>query len=87
MSEYSERHNRWMETLFPPEIPANVLGEAVAGAGLKQLRIAETEKYAHVTFFLNGGREAPFAGEQRILVPVAQSRDLRPATANVGAEN
>ena len=80
MSEYSEQHNRWMETLFPPEIPANVLGEAVAGAGLKQLRIAETEKYAHVTFFLNGGREAPFAGEQRILVPSPKvaTYDLQP---------
>ena len=80
MSEYSERHNRWMETLFPPEIPANVLGEAVAGAGLKQLRIAETEKYAHVTFFLNGGREAPFAGEERILVPSPKvaTYDLQP---------
>ena len=80
MSEYSEQHNRWMETLFPPKIPANVLGEAVAGAGLKQLRIAETEKYAHVTFFLNGGREAPFAGEQRILVPSPKvaTYDLQP---------
>ena len=80
MSEYSERHSRWMETLFPPKIPANVLGEAVAGAGLKQLRIAETEKYAHVTFFLNGGREAPFTGEQRILVPSPKvaTYDLQP---------
>ena len=80
MSEYSERHNRWMETLFPPKIPANVLGAAVAGAGLKQLRIAETEKYAHVTFFRNGGREAPFAGEQRILVPSPKvaTYDLQP---------
>ena len=80
MSEYSEQHNRWMETLFPPAIPANVLGEAVAGAGLKQLRIAETEKYAHVTFFLNGGREAPFAGERRILVPSPKvaTYDLQP---------
>ena len=80
MSEYSGQHNRWMETLFPPKIPANILGEAVAGAGLKQLRIAETEKYAHVTFFLNGGREAPFAGEQRILVPSPKvaTYDLQP---------
>ncbi len=80
MSEYSVQHNRWMETLFPPEIPADVLGETVAGAGLKQLRIAETEKYAHVTFFLNGGREAPFAGEERILVPSPKvaTYDLQP---------
>ncbi len=80
MSEVSGRHNAWMDTLFPPEAPANVLGEAVAAAGLKQLRIAETEKYAHVTFFLNGGREAPFAGEERILVPSPKvaTYDLQP---------
>ena len=80
MSEYSARHNKWIDTLFPPEAPANVLGEAVADAGLKQLRIAETEKYAHVTFFLNGGREAPFAGEARILVPSPRvaTYDLQP---------
>lgn len=80
MSEVSERHSRWMDTLFPPETPANVLGDAVADSGLKQLRIAETEKYAHVTFFLNGGREAPFAGEERILVPSPKvaTYDLQP---------
>ncbi len=47
----------------------NLLGEVVANAGRRQLRAAETEKYAHVTYFLNGGRETPFAGEDRILVP------------------
>lgn len=80
MSEYSERHNNWMDTLFPPDVPARVLGEVVADAGLTQLRIAETEKYAHVTFFLNGGREAPFAGEARILVPSPRvaTYDLQP---------
>ena len=50
------------------ELPSS-LGELVSAAGLRQLRIAETEKYAHVTYFFNGGREAPFAGEDRILVP------------------
>ena len=50
---------------FPPERPSQTLGEVVSGAGLSQLRIAETEKYAHVTFFLNGGREEPFPGEDR----------------------
>jgi 2,3-bisphosphoglycerate-independent phosphoglycerate mutase len=56
------------------------LGEVVAKAGLKQLRIAETEKYAHVTFFLNGGREALFDGEERILVPSPKvaTYDLQP---------
>ncbi|WP_292363459.1 alkaline phosphatase family protein, partial [Methylophaga sp. UBA1464] len=54
---------------FPPEKLNNLLGECIANVGLKQLRIAETEKYAHVTFFFNGGRDAPYEGEDRILVP------------------
>lgn len=54
---------------FPPQVLQNVLGEVIAGAGLKQLRIAETEKYAHVTFFFNGGVEEPFPGEDRLLIP------------------
>ena len=80
MSEISAQHNEWMDTLLPPDVPANVLGETIAGAGLKQLRIAETEKYAHVTFFLNGGRETPFAGEERILIPSpgVATYDLQP---------
>lgn len=53
---------------FPPETYSNTLGEVVSKAGLKQLRIAETEKYAHVTYFLNCGHEEPFAGEDRMLV-------------------
>ncbi|MBS4032809.1 MAG: 2,3-bisphosphoglycerate-independent phosphoglycerate mutase [Clostridiales bacterium] len=54
---------------FPPEHPENTLGEVLANAGLTQLRIAETEKYAHVTFFFSGGSEKYFAGEERILIP------------------
>lgn len=54
---------------FPKEEPRNVLAEVVSNAGLTQLHVAETEKYAHVTFFFNGGREAPFPGETRCLVP------------------
>lgn len=54
---------------FPKTEPRNVLAEVVSDAGLTQLHIAETEKYAHVTFFFNGGREEPFPGEKRILVP------------------
>jgi 2,3-bisphosphoglycerate-independent phosphoglycerate mutase len=54
---------------FPPESYRNILGEVVAAAGLRQLRIAETEKYAHVTFFFNGGNETPFPGEDRVLIP------------------
>lgn len=65
---------------FPPETMKNVLGEVMANLGLKQLRIAETEKYAHVTFFFNGGAEAPFDGEDRILIksPQVATYDLQP---------
>ena len=69
MAEYSDDLNTLMTQLFPAENVTGTLGEIVAGRGLKQLRIAETEKYAHVTFFLNGGRETQFDGEDRILVP------------------
>ncbi len=80
MTEYSSDHTAWMHTLFPPEDLKHIFGEEVANAGLKQLRIAETEKYAHVTFFFNGGREAVFAGEERILVPSPKvaTYDLQP---------
>ena len=54
---------------FPPEQPENTLGEYLSRLGMTQLRIAETEKYAHVTFFFNGGREAELAGEDRVLIP------------------
>ena len=66
--------------LFDKENVENTLGEYVASKGLKQLHIAETEKYAHVTFFLNGGRETPYEGEDRILVPSPKvaTYDLQP---------
>ncbi|MEM1412354.1 MAG: 2,3-bisphosphoglycerate-independent phosphoglycerate mutase [Pseudomonadota bacterium] len=65
---------------FPPETLPDLLGEVVARAGLSQLRIAETEKYAHVTFFMNGGQETPFEGEERILIPSPKvaTYDLQP---------
>lgn len=65
---------------FPPEVIVNTLGEVVANAGLKQLRIAETEKYAHVTYFFNGGRETKSEGETHELVPSPQvaSYDMKP---------
>jgi 2,3-bisphosphoglycerate-independent phosphoglycerate mutase len=69
MTEYSDELNRLMAPLFPAENITGTLGEIVSARGLTQLRIAETEKYAHVTFFLNGGRETVFPGEDRILVP------------------
>lgn len=57
---------------FPPENYPKILGEVLSEAGLHQLRIAETEKYAHVTFFFNGGNEEPFPGEERVMVPSPQ---------------
>ncbi len=83
MVEYSDALNLLMPALFPPEPLAGILGERVAEAGLTQLRLAETEKYAHVTFFMNGGREAPFAEEARILVPSPKvaTYDLMPEMA------
>ncbi|MCA9510832.1 MAG: 2,3-bisphosphoglycerate-independent phosphoglycerate mutase, partial [Myxococcales bacterium] len=54
---------------FPPETPRHILGEVLAQAGKEQLRTAETEKYAHVTFFFNAGVEEPFPGEDRVLIP------------------
>ena len=81
MSEYSAELNGFLATLMPSIEPRPVLGELVAAAGMTQLRIAETEKYAHVTFFLNGGREETFPGEERILVPSPKvaTYDLKPA--------
>ena len=69
--------------LFPKENLKNTLGEYISSQGLKQLHVAETEKYAHVTSFLNGGREEPFEGEDRILVnsPQVATYDLKPEMA------
>lgn len=80
MTEYSSTLAKIMQVLFPPEPLSDILGEVVSKAGLTQLRIAETEKYAHVTFFFNGGREQKFPGEERILVPSPQvaTYDLQP---------
>jgi 2,3-bisphosphoglycerate-independent phosphoglycerate mutase len=80
MVEYSAALNPFLKTLFPP-VPLRMgLGETIARAGLRQLRIAETEKYAHVTFFFNGGEERQFDGEDRILVPSPKvaTYDLKP---------
>lgn len=65
---------------FPPETLPELLGEVVSAAGKKQLRIAETEKYAHVTYFFNGGDERVFAGEDRVLIPSPKvaTYDLQP---------
>jgi len=75
--------------LFPKEAPKHTLAEVVSEAGLRQLHTAETEKYAHVTFFLNGGIEAPFEGESRVLIPSpnVKTYDLKPemSAPEVGA--
>ncbi len=80
MVEYSAKLSKVMPALYPPVEIRNTLGDVVARAGKTQLRIAETEKYAHVTFFLNGGEEQVFEGEERILVPSPKvaTYDLQP---------
>lgn len=79
MTAYDETFG--LPVAFPPEEPANVTGEVVADAGLTQLRLAESEKYAHVTYFFNGGREREFDGEIRRIVesPDVETYDATPA--------
>ncbi len=78
--EYSERLSRFMDVMFPPEEIVNTLGAWVAAHGLRQFHIAETEKYPHVTFFLNGGTEEPEPGEDRYMAPSPKVRtyDMQP---------
>ncbi|WP_334128364.1 2,3-bisphosphoglycerate-independent phosphoglycerate mutase [Sneathiella sp.] len=80
MIEYSADLSKSVPALFPPVDVRETLGEVVAKTGRTQLRIAETEKYAHVTFFLNGGEERVYTGEERILVPSPKvaTYDLKP---------
>jgi 2,3-bisphosphoglycerate-independent phosphoglycerate mutase len=80
MTEYSAALNPHLATLFAPQSMADILGATVAAAGLSQLRMAETEKYPHVTYFLNGGEETPYPGEDRIMVPSPKvaTYDLQP---------
>ena len=79
MAEYDKTMPN-VEVAYPPVPLTNVLGEYLAANGKTQLRIAETEKYAHVTFFFNGGREAPFEGEDRKVIPSPKvaTYDLKP---------
>lgn len=79
MTPYDEKF-KGLHILFDKDNVQNTLGEIVAKAGMKQLRIAETEKYAHVTFFFSGGREQNFEGEDRILIPSPKvaTYDLKP---------
>jgi 2,3-bisphosphoglycerate-independent phosphoglycerate mutase len=80
MTQYSDTLAEQMDSLFPPVPLTNILGEIVSQAGLKQLRMAETEKYPHVTYFFNGGEETPYPGEDRIMVPSPKvaTYDLQP---------
>ncbi len=79
MTPYDPKFND-MHVLFDKDNVQNTLGEYISSKGLKQLRMAETEKYAHVTFFFSGGREAEFEGEERILIPSPKvaTYDLKP---------
>ena len=80
MTRYSTGLNAFLGTMFAPHDLSNVLGAVVAAAGRTQLRMAETEKYPHVTYFLNGGEEVAYAGEDRIMVPSPKvaTYDLQP---------
>ena len=80
MVEYSDRHAGFMAAVFPKRHLVNTLGEWVASHGLRQFRLAETEKYPHVTFFLNGGKETPEEGEDRFMPksPKVATYDLQP---------
>jgi 2,3-bisphosphoglycerate-independent phosphoglycerate mutase len=80
MTQYSEELDAFMQTIFPPQPLPKVLGQVVADTGRTQLRMAETEKYPHVTYFLNGGEEVRYPGEDRIMVPSPKvaTYDLQP---------
>ncbi|NHQ74764.1 2,3-bisphosphoglycerate-independent phosphoglycerate mutase [Roseovarius gahaiensis] len=80
MVEYSDSHNAYMNTVFPARGIVNTLGEWVAKHGKRQFHLAETEKYPHVTFFLNGGKEEPEPGEDRYMAPSPKvaTYDLQP---------
>src|SRR5262249_9180916 len=80
MMPYSKELDMFMQPIFPLQNLSNVLGEVGAAAGRRQLRMAETEKYPHVTYFLNGGREDSYPGEDRIMVPSPKvaTYDLQP---------
>src|SRR5690606_21800178 len=78
MTSYGDQFD--LPVAYPPSDVRNSFGAVIAAHGLRQLRIAETEKYAHVTFFFNGGEERVFAGEERILVPSPKVKtyDMKP---------
>lgn len=77
---YSSELNKFIKTIFEPQTLTNIFGKVLENNGLNQLRIAETEKYAHVTFFFNGGEEEKFKGEDRVMIPSPDvaTYDLKP---------
>ena len=84
MVQYSAALDALMPAMFPSAEIVNTLGAWVADKGLTQFRLAETEKYPHVTFFLNGGVEPPYPGEDRHMAPSPKVAHLRPAARDVG---
>ena len=89
MTEYSQDLKNHVNSIFPKRKLKKILGEVVSDAGLTQLRTAETEKYAHITFFFNGGEEKIFPSEERILVPSPKIRtyDLKPEMSAIEVTN
>ncbi|MEI6092053.1 MAG: 2,3-bisphosphoglycerate-independent phosphoglycerate mutase [bacterium] len=88
MTEYDEKFK--LPVAFPKQNLNNIFGEVISSNGLRQLRIAETEKYAHVTFFFNGGREEPFSGEDRALIDSPRdvaTYDLKPEMSAIEVTN
>ncbi|MBI5562963.1 MAG: 2,3-bisphosphoglycerate-independent phosphoglycerate mutase [Deltaproteobacteria bacterium] len=80
MTEYDKKFG--LPVIFKPQARGNILPDALAAAGLRQFRVSETEKYAHVTFFFNGGKEEPYPGEERLLIPSVKdvpTYDKKPA--------
>lgn len=88
MTEYDKTIKN-VHVAFKPEKPENTLGEYISNLGFNQLRIAETEKYAHVTFFFNGGREEPYENEDRVLIPSPKvaTYDLKPEMSAIEVKN
>ena len=89
MVDYSDVHNRFMTTCYAKQRIKNTLGAWVAKRGLRQFRLAETEKYPHVTYFFNGGKEAPEAGEDRFMAksPNVATYDLQPEMSAADVTN
>ena len=84
LTQYDKNFNCFVA--FPPEVIETTLGNEISKAGLTQVRIAETEKFAHATYFLNGGREDPYAGEKRILIPSRKDVKMHDMAPKMRAE-